>query len=113
MLLVQAVRRRVDHGVDFGIIKDRIEVVAQIDLSLLAEIFRLRAGSRVGGNEADVLALALDRIDGRLSPPAKAYNGGSDHVLPPSSSIKRQAERIKKAISAFGQHNRNWNRAEP
>src|SRR5262245_45303460 len=81
MLLV---RRREDHRLDLGILQDVVQAVAQLDLALAAEIFGLGARARVGCDEGDLVALALHRIDDRLSPPAQAYDGGSYHA---SSSV--------------------------
>src|SRR5450759_3913845 len=63
VFLVLAVRRGIDDRVDAAVLEYAVEIVAQLDRALFAEIFRLRAGARVAGNEGDLIAFALHGVD--------------------------------------------------
>ena len=101
VLFVHAVRRGVDDRVDLGVLENLIERIAQLDFPVPAEILCLGAGARVGGDEGDLVALALHALDNRLSPPAQADDRGSNHV--PSFAIAIGIACIRPACASVEQ----------
>src|SRR5262249_34107878 len=79
LLAVQRVRARQHDGIDAGVDKHLLEPANELDAitgSVVAQPIGVAAD---GVGEAQPVALALDRLDERLTPPAKADDRGVDH----------------------------------
>ena len=63
LLLMQGVRGGEHHRVDIRVGEDLLVAVGERYGAVAAEVFRRRARAGMGGDEADVVALALHRCD--------------------------------------------------
>ena len=68
---MEARRRRQDHRVQFGIVQQVGQAVAQVDAFLVAIGLRPRLASGATGGEGDLVAFAMDGIDEGLAPAAQ------------------------------------------
>ena len=77
--LMQAVRRGEHDRVDIDVGEDLLIAVDQRYALVAAEVFRRRARAGVGGDEADVVALALHRRDQRAAPASQPDDRCANH----------------------------------
>jgi hypothetical protein len=79
LLLVLAMRRRQHDSIHVPIGENLLVAVDERNALLAAEVLRARARAGMGGDEADVVALALHCGDERAPPAPQSDDGCADH----------------------------------
>ena len=107
LLLMQGVRGGEHHRVDIGVGEDLLIAVRERYGLVAAEVFRRRARAGMGGDEADVVALALHRCDQRAAPAPQPDDRCADHTG------HREAANPACPLSQAGSRNgsRSWRRS--
>ena len=107
LLLMQGVRGGEHHRVDIGVGEDLLIAVGERYGLVAAEVFRRRARAGMGGDEADVVALALHRRDQRAPPAPQPDDRCADHT----GTVKQRTRPAPSPQAGRGHRSRSWRRS--